>query len=91
MYYQDFTPISGSLGLSAMFAALPILTLLVLLGGLKMRSQWAALIALGVAMAVAISVYGMPADQAGLAALEGAAFGLFPIMWIVSRRYGSST
>ena len=83
MYYQDFTPISGSLALTAMFAALPILTLLVLLGGLKMRSQWAALIALGVAMAVAISVYGMPADQTGLAALEGAAFGLFPIMWIV--------
>ena len=83
MYSQDFTPISGSLGLSAMFAALPIVTLLVLLGGLKMRSQWAALIALGVAMAVAISVYGMPADQTGLAAFEGAAFGLFPIMWIV--------
>jgi lactate permease len=83
VYYQDFTPISGSLALTAMFAALPILTLLVLLGGLKMRSQWAALIALGVAMAVAISVYGMPADQTGLAALEGAAFGLFPIMWIV--------
>ena len=83
MYHQDFAPISGSLGLSAMFAALPILTLFVLLGGLKMRSQWAALIALGVAMAVAIGVYGMPADQTGLAALEGAAFGLFPIMWIV--------
>jgi lactate permease len=83
MYHQDFTPISGSLGLSAIFAALPILTLLVLLGGLKMRSQWAALIALGVAMAVAISVYDMPAVQAGLAASEGAAFGLFPIMWIV--------
>jgi lactate permease len=83
MYYQDFTPVSGSLALTALFAALPILTLLVLLGGLKMRSQWAALIALGVAMVVAISVYGMPADQTGLAALEGAAFGLFPIMWIV--------
>ena len=83
MYYQDFSPISRSLGLSAIFAALPIVTLFVLLGGLKMRSQWAALIALSVAMAVAIGVYGMPADQTGLAAFEGAAFGLFPIMWIV--------
>jgi lactate permease len=83
VHYEDFTPISGSLGLTAMFAALPILTLFVLLGGLKMRAQWAALIALSVAIAVAISVYGMPADQTGLAALEGAAFGLFPIMWIV--------
>jgi lactate permease len=83
VYYQDFNPVSGSLGLSAIFAALPIMTLLVLLGGLRMKSQWAALIALGVAMVVAIGVYGMPASQTGLAALEGAAFGLFPIMWIV--------
>jgi lactate permease len=32
---------------------------------------------------VAVVVYQMPADQAGLSALEGAAFGLFPAMWIV--------
>ena len=83
MYEQHFNPISGSLGLTATVAMLPILTLFVLLGGLKMRSQWAALIALGVAMVVAVSAYGMPADQAGLAALEGGAFGLFPVMWIV--------
>ncbi len=83
MFYQDFTPVSGSLALSAIFASLPIVTLLVLLGGLKLRTQWAALIALVVAMAVAISAYGMPVGQTGLAALEGAAFGLFPIMWIV--------
>src|SRR5687767_3769989 len=48
-----------------------------------MKAQWAALISLAVAMAVALFVYGMPADQTGLSALEGAAFGLFPIMWIV--------
>ncbi len=83
MYTQDFNPVSDSLGLTAIFAALPILTLFVLLGGLKMKAQWAALISLGVAMAVALIVYGMPADQTGLSALEGAAFGLFPIMWIV--------
>ena len=41
------------------------------------------LISLAVAMAVAMIVYGMPVDQTGLSALEGAAFGLFPIMWIV--------
>ena len=83
MYTQDFNPVSDSLGLTAIFAVLPILTLFVLLGGLKMKAQWAALISLGVAMAVALIVYGMPADQTGLSALEGAAFGLFPIMWIV--------
>jgi lactate permease len=83
VYTQDFNPVSDSLGLTAIFAALPILTLFVLLGGFKMKAQWAALISLAVAIAVALIVYGMPADQTGLSALEGAAFGLFPIMWIV--------
>src|SRR5215208_4134680 len=83
VYTQDINPVSDSLGLTAIFAVLPILTLFVLLGGLKIKAQWAALIALAVAMAVAMIVYGMPVDQTGLSALEGATFGLFPIMWIV--------
>jgi lactate permease len=83
VYTQDFNPVSDSLGLTAIFAALPIITLFVLLGGLKMKAQWAALISLAVAIAVALIVYSMPVDQTGLSALEGAAFGLFPIMWIV--------
>ena len=83
MYTQNFDPVSDSLGLSSIFAVLPVLTLFVLLGGLKLAAQWAALIALGVAMLVALIVYGMPVDQTFLSASEGAVFGLFPIMWIV--------
>ena len=83
MYTQDFDPVSSSLGLSAIFGALPIVTLFVLLGGFKLKAQWAALISLGVAMLVALIVYGMPADQTLLSASEGATFGIFPIMWIV--------
>jgi lactate permease len=83
VYTQDFNPVSDSLGLTAIFAVLPILTLFVLLGGLKMKAQWAALISLGVAMAVALIVYGMPVGQTVLSASEGAVFGFFPIMWIV--------
>jgi lactate permease len=83
VYTQDFNPVSDSLGLTAIFAVLPLITLFVLLGGLKMKAHWAALISLGVAIAVALIVYGMPAGQTGLSAAEGAAFGLFPIMWIV--------
>jgi lactate permease len=83
VYQQDFDPISDALGLSSIFAVLPILGLFVLLGGLRMAAQWAALIALGIAMLVAAIVYGMPVDQTALSASEGAAFGLFPIMWIV--------
>jgi lactate permease len=83
VYTQNFNPVSDSLGLTAIFAALPILTLFVLLGGLKMKAQWAALISLAVAMLVAMIVYSMPVDQTALSASEGAVFGLFPIMWIV--------
>jgi lactate permease len=83
VYTQDFNPVSDSLGLTAIFAALPILTLFVLLGGLKLKAQWAALISLGVAMLVALIVYSMPVGQTVLSASEGAVFGLFPIMWIV--------
>ena len=83
MYTQDFDPVSSSLGLTAIFAALPLIALFLLLGGVRMKAQWAALIALGVAMAVALIVYGMPVGQTALSATEGAAFGLFPIMWIV--------
>ena len=83
MYTQDFNPVSDSLGLTAIFAALPVVTLFVLLGGLRMKAQWAALISLGVAMLVALIVYGMPVDQTLLSASEGATFGIFPIMWIV--------
>jgi len=83
VYTQDFDPVSNALGLSSIFAVLPVLTLFVLLGGLRLAAQWAALIALGVSMLVAMIVYGMPVDQTALSATEGAAFGLFPIMWIV--------
>jgi lactate permease len=83
VYTQNFDPVSDSLALSSIFAALPVLALFVLLGGVKMAAQWAALIALGVAMLVAIIVYDMPVDQTALSASEGAVFGLFPIMWIV--------
>src|SRR5436309_2041421 len=48
-----------------------------------MKAHWASLITLGVAIIVALAVYGMPFGQAGDSALEGAAFGFWPIMWIV--------
>jgi lactate permease len=83
MYTQVFDPVSDSLGLSAIFAVLPLITLFVLLGGLKLKAQWAGLASLLVAVVVAVAVYSMPVGQAVLSATEGAAFGLFPIMWIV--------
>src|SRR6478609_4418581 len=83
MYKQVLDPVGDSLFLSALVALLPLITLFVLLGGLKMKSHWAGLISLAVAILVAIFFWSMPAGQAIDAGLEGAAFGLFPIMWIV--------
>lgn len=83
MYKQVYDPVSSSLGLSTLFAVLPLVTLFVLLGGLKWKAQWAALASLGVAVVVAVAVYSMPVGQTLDAGAEGAAFGLFPIMWIV--------
>ena len=83
MYQQVHDPVGGSLGLSTVFAVLPLVTLFVLLAALRLRAYGASLIALAVALTVAIAVYGMPAGQAARSAAAGAAFGIFPIAWIV--------
>ena len=83
MYQQVYDPVGDSLGLTAIFAVLPLITLFVLLGGLKWPAHRAALAALGVAIVIALAVYTMPLGQVVDSALLGAIFGLFPIMWIV--------
>ena len=83
MYKQVLDPVSHSLGLTSIFAILPLLILFVLLGVLRLKAHWASLLALAAAIIVSLAVYGMPAGQAGDSALEGAAFGFWPIMWIV--------
>ena len=83
MYKQVLDPVSHSLGLTSIFAILPLLVLFVLLGVLRLKAHWASLIALAVAIVVALAVYAMPFGQAADSALEGAAFGFWPIMWIV--------
>jgi lactate permease len=83
MYQQVYDPVGDSLFLSTIFAVLPLLTLFVLLGGIKLKAHVAALAALLAAILVAVIVYSMPVGQALNSALLGAVFGLFPIMWIV--------
>ena len=60
MYKQVLDPVGNSLFLSTLFAALPLVTLFVLLGGLKLKAHVAALWSLLVAILVAIIVYSMP-------------------------------
>jgi lactate permease len=83
MYKQVLDPVANSLAWSTLFAVLPLVTLFVLLGGFRLKAHVAALWSLLVALLVAIIVYSMPVGQALDSGLEGAAFGLFPIMWIV--------
>src|SRR5919198_550892 len=83
MYKQVLDPVGGSLFASAIFAALPLIALFVLLGVLKLKAHIAAAAALVVGILVAIIAYSMPLGQAADSALLGACFGLFPIMWIV--------
>ncbi len=79
---QIYSPIGG-LGVSALLATLPVVTLLGLLAFFHVRAHFAALAGLLVAGGLAIFVYGMPAPLALAAAVYGAAYGLFPIGWII--------
>jgi lactate permease len=83
VYQQILDPVAHSLAWSSLIAALPLLLLFVLLGGLRVTAWIASLVSLALAILLAILVYGMPLGQALLAGTEGAAFGFFPILWIV--------
>lgn len=80
---QVYAPIAGSLGVSVVFAALPLLVVALMLGVWRAPAWRAAAFALVAALAVALFVYGMPVRLALTATVYGAAFGLFPIGWLV--------
>ena len=83
MWEQNYEPVGGSLGASAAVAAIPILVLFVMLGVLRKPAWLSALSALASALVVALLAYGMPVQMALISTVYGAAFGLFPIAWIV--------
>jgi lactate permease len=82
-YTQHYTPVADNVIVSALVAALPIIVLLGLLGPLRVKAHLAALAGLVASLLVAMVVFGMPVKTAVGAAANGAAFGLFPIGWIV--------
>lgn len=81
-WLQNYDPF-GQPVLSTIVAALPVLVLLGALAFLKVRIHYAALLGLGVALAVALFVCGMPWKVATATTVYGAAYGLFPIGWII--------
>ncbi|MEK0153448.1 L-lactate permease [Arthrobacter oryzae] len=82
-YQQVVDPLWGSLGLSALCAALPLLLLFVLLGVFRVKAAKAALTSLLLSIVLATMVWQMPLDQALSATAAGAFYGLFPILWIL--------
>jgi len=83
MWQHNYEPVGGSLAISAVIAAIPILVLFFMLGIRRKPSWMSALAALVSALIIALFVYGMPVQLALISTLYGAAFGLFPIAWIV--------
>ena len=83
VWSQSYTLFGRGLAFSAIIASLPIVTLLFLLG-IRRKPAWiASLSALVVALVIALFAYKLPLPQTISAAAYGAAFGLFPISWIV--------
>src|SRR6188472_3222342 len=83
MWQQNYEPVGGSLGLSALVAAIPVLVLCFMLGVRRKPAWMAALTALLSAFVIALAAYGMPVSLAFVSAVFGAAYGLFPIAWVV--------
>jgi lactate permease len=83
MWQHNYEPVAGSLAASALVAAVPIAVLFLMLGVLRKPAWMSALAALAGALIVALAAYGMPIGLALISTLYGAAYGLFPIAWIV--------
>ncbi|HZV21756.1 MAG TPA: L-lactate permease [Hyphomicrobiales bacterium] len=79
---QVYDPLNNQV-LSTLAAALPVVTLLVLIASGKVKAPVAAIVALLVGIGVAVYVFTMPADLAIRASILGAVTGFFPIGWII--------
>src|ERR1700716_4383710 len=82
MWQQVYNPLHSDI-LSTIAAAVPVVTLLVLIATGAVRTHIAALIALAAAILVAVLLFTMPWGLALRAAVLGALIGFFPIGWIV--------
>jgi lactate permease len=83
MYQQVYDPVARSLALTAIFAAIPLTLMFVMLGMFKRSPQLSALVSLVACAAVATLVYPMPFGVALNAGLFGVAFAIMTIGWIL--------
>ncbi|MBM3833599.1 MAG: L-lactate permease [Verrucomicrobia bacterium] len=81
-WLQIYDPLGNAI-LSTLIAALPVVVLLGSIALLQIKIHYSALLGLAVALVVAVFAYGMPVKAASATTLYGAAYGLFPIGWII--------
>src|SRR5580693_8339439 len=82
MWNQVYNPL-GSAALSTIAAAIPVVTLLVLIASGRVKAHIAAIIAVILTNLIAIFIFTMPAGMSIRATLLGVVAGFFPIGWIV--------
>lgn len=83
MFHQLLEPVASNLFLSFLVGFIPILVVLILLGIVRLPAWQASLAGLVVAFIIAISVWQMPVGLAANSVLNGFAFAILPVMWIV--------
>lgn len=82
VWNQVYLPLGG-VGWSALAAGAPIILFFVSLAVLRLKGHVAGALTLALSLAIAIAVYGMPAERAFASAAYGFAYGLWPIAWII--------
>ena len=83
VFHQVYSPVAGSVFLSALVASVPPILLAVMLAWLRIAPWRSAIAAAAAAFVLAWLVWGMPLALTIGAATHGMAFGLWPISWIV--------
>src|ERR1700687_449904 len=79
---QVYDPL-GHWWLSTLVAAIPVIVLLGALAVLRIKAHWAALLGLAASLLIATTVFHMPLGMGARTAVYGAAYGAFPIGWII--------
>lgn len=81
---QQYAPVGNSIFLSSLCAALPIVTIFLLMAGLRLPAHTSALAGLGLTLLLATQVWQMPGRLAASSVLLGAATAVFPILWTLA-------
>ena len=83
LFHQNYSPVAGSILLSALVASLPPLLLALMLAYWRFAPWKSAIAGATSAFLLAWLVWGMPFSLTVAAATHGMAYGLWPICWIV--------